>query len=57
MGERGGLPQIVVDAQNVAGGGGTQAMTVLRARVTAGNPPSAVKGSSKTSTISTRPSR
>ena len=27
----------------VAGGGGTQAMTVLRARVTAGNPPSAVQ--------------
>jgi glucose/mannose transport system substrate-binding protein len=27
----------------VAGGGGTQAMTVLRARVTSGNPPSAVQ--------------
>jgi len=27
----------------VAGGGGTQAMTVLRARVTAGNPPTAVQ--------------
>jgi glucose/mannose transport system substrate-binding protein len=27
----------------VAGGGGTQAMTVLRARVTAGNPPAAVQ--------------
>ena len=26
----------------VAGGGGTQAMTVLRARVTSGNPPTAV---------------
>ncbi len=28
----------------VAGGGGEQAMTVLRARVTAGNPPTAVQG-------------
>ena len=27
----------------VAGGGGTQAMTVLRARVTSGNPPTAVQ--------------
>ena len=27
----------------VAGGGGTEAMTVLRARVTAGNPPTAVQ--------------
>ena len=27
----------------VAGGGGEQAMTVLRARVTAGNPPTAVQ--------------
>ena len=27
----------------VAGGGGTQAMTVLRARITSGNPPSAVQ--------------
>ena len=27
----------------VAGGGGTQAMTVLRARVTSGNPPTSVQ--------------
>ena len=32
-----------IDWFKVAGGGGTQAMTVLRARVTAGNPPTAVQ--------------
>ncbi len=51
-GEAGALNVLKQDLQDqgvgwqdmpVAGGGGTQAMTVLRARVTSGNPPSAVQ--------------